>query len=395
MSNPSSLRQYSSPMSFPSSNGGSGLSSKHEEDLINAYEAEEERIINVLSRKLERLREEKVNLENALEAESESHVIRLSRELSSLRLLQQQQQQNGDGAGPSTSSRGGDASERPAVHAPGFTDPRFPGYETMLEAIRRENENLRNRLVDTERAFIRVTRLNEIYREELIEHRRRLGLSVDSLIGLHSSSQDPLSQPTHRRESGTSSPASSAIPLPHRTTPAPVPIAGLPIPRPPSQTHTHRPSASLSDSSTPLTVSPSSLPSSPFSPGQSGMGLTGAPSSYLTQYTTPPSSTSPLVHLPFPHAPPSLSYPSVPPPSLSSSLGSPVMMFQPIPPSPTVPLSRRSSTSQAQSANARRMSTERGARVAETGSLRDRRQSGTAGAGSGSSSGTGARNPVT
>lgn len=30
-------------------------SSKREEDLINAYEAEEERIINVLSRKLEQV----------------------------------------------------------------------------------------------------------------------------------------------------------------------------------------------------------------------------------------------------------------------------------------------------------------------------------------------------
>jgi hypothetical protein len=38
------------------SSAGSGTSSKREEDLINAYEAEEERIINVLSRKLEKVR---------------------------------------------------------------------------------------------------------------------------------------------------------------------------------------------------------------------------------------------------------------------------------------------------------------------------------------------------
>jgi hypothetical protein len=38
------------------SSASSGSSSKREEDLINAYEAEEERIINVLSRKLERVR---------------------------------------------------------------------------------------------------------------------------------------------------------------------------------------------------------------------------------------------------------------------------------------------------------------------------------------------------
>jgi hypothetical protein len=32
-----------------------GSSSKREEDLINAYEAEEEKIINLLSRKLEKV----------------------------------------------------------------------------------------------------------------------------------------------------------------------------------------------------------------------------------------------------------------------------------------------------------------------------------------------------
>jgi hypothetical protein len=38
------------------SSASSASSSKREEDLINAYEAEEERIINVLSRKLEKVR---------------------------------------------------------------------------------------------------------------------------------------------------------------------------------------------------------------------------------------------------------------------------------------------------------------------------------------------------
>lgn len=53
-------------------------------------------------------------------------------------------------------------------------DPGDPSAETMLEAMRRENEQLRNRLVDTERDYIRISRLNEIYREELIQHRRRV-----------------------------------------------------------------------------------------------------------------------------------------------------------------------------------------------------------------------------
>ena len=53
-------------------------------------------------------------------------------------------------------------------------DPTSPSAETMFEAIRRENEQLRNRLAETERDNIRMKRLNEIYREELIEHRRRV-----------------------------------------------------------------------------------------------------------------------------------------------------------------------------------------------------------------------------
>lgn len=49
-----------------------------------------------------------------------------------------------------------------------------PNAEIMLEAMRRENEQLRARLVDTERDYIRIARLNEVYREELIDHRRRV-----------------------------------------------------------------------------------------------------------------------------------------------------------------------------------------------------------------------------
>lgn len=56
----------------------------------------------------------------------------------------------------------------------GYRNPAQPTTEMMLEAMRRENEQLRSRLVDTERDYIRVTRLNETYREELIEHRRRV-----------------------------------------------------------------------------------------------------------------------------------------------------------------------------------------------------------------------------
>lgn len=248
-----------------------------------------------------------------------------------------------------------------------------------------------------------MSRLNEVYREELIEHRRRvssrsfnfdststqitlwrllqLGLSVDNLIGMSSVAHSPaesLSQPLHLRSSSAIFLHSSSIPSvssspdfgapywPNRAIGAtPIPInnhvnsatnasVGLPIPR---STHTHsqqhRVFASTVSSSE--TTSPSSsLPPSPF-PSYSPLNAHTYTSSYQTQMTTPPSSTSPLpAAFAFQTIQQPLSHPSVPPPSLSSSLGS-----------PTVSLSRRNSVGQ----GARRMSIERGGRVAETGSL--------------------------
>ena len=49
-----------------------------------------------------------------------------------------------------------------------------PTSDMILDALRRENEALRSRLVETEQDFIRISRLNEVYREELIQHRRRV-----------------------------------------------------------------------------------------------------------------------------------------------------------------------------------------------------------------------------
>ncbi|TFY77774.1 hypothetical protein EWM64_g6236, partial [Hericium alpestre] len=265
-----------------SASSSSTKSSKREEDLINAYEAEEERIINVLSRKLERLQEEKIELENVLEAESESHVNRLSRELSALRMAQQQQQASPEAQGNGISN-GTNGDRSSPVSRASTADPLTPSSDIMLDAMRRENEQLRNRLVDTERDYIRISRLNEIYREELIDYRRRvrlgdsssvgvltspqLGLPVDNLIGL-SSSLEPYSQPTHRRSMSSSSPTSSsasiALPLPTHGALRPGPSPSVPIPRPPSQIH--RPVNNTSESTTPISHSPSSSESPYFSP---------------------------------------------------------------------------------------------------------------------------------
>lgn len=122
-----------------------------------------------------------------LEAESESHVNRLSRELTALRiqqqqlqLQQQQQQANGNGSGPPEALAGPSGSNSHSASGSALqaylngASPRLPTAEVMLDAMRRENEELRSRLAETEQAYIRASRMNDIYREELIEHRRKV-----------------------------------------------------------------------------------------------------------------------------------------------------------------------------------------------------------------------------
>lgn len=229
----------------------------------------------------------------------------------------------------------------------------------------------------------------------------QLGLSVDNLVGLTPS--EPFSQPMHRRStSGLSSPSTSvgypAIRSATATHAVPIPSHGVPIPRPSSSIH--RPLNNTSETTTPLSHSPSSVDSPspfPFSPALSAHVPAG--SSVLsngTQLTTPPSSSSAQsggVGAPYAvsgvHA---LTYPSVPPPSLSSSYGSPVVSYFPQREgSPT--LSRRGSGARGRGggvtgvemgagsglgtgtawgngrSGSRRDSVERGARIAETGSL--------------------------
>lgn len=114
------------------------------------------------------LREEKISLENVLEAESESHVNRLNRELSLLRMRQR------SGADESDNTQQQPQQHQTSQEILSGLDPNFTSAENILEAMRKENESLRNRLVDTERDYVRIARLNEIYREELIDHRRRV-----------------------------------------------------------------------------------------------------------------------------------------------------------------------------------------------------------------------------
>ncbi|KAG8719965.1 hypothetical protein FRC09_010333 [Ceratobasidium sp. 395] len=354
---------------------------RHDEELINAYEAEEERITNVLCRKLEQLREEKLALENTLEAESESQVNRLTRQISQLQAQLS--------AFSSTSNRRT------------YTDhgPEPPQPAMLIEAMRLENAQLRTRVADLERDFLRVSRINDVYRQELLEHRRKfdkqLGLPYESLIGLaaasasqsvSSSPAEPFSpQPHHRRvpvtstntgRSGYGASSSHAGPSGSGsgTGQTRTGTSAVPIPRVQSQTRIHPETLALtappsSDSTPPSSPSYSLSPTAPLAHSSFFPG----PSSHMTTLTTPASNPLPTPLAPTtPLSPPSastsnglaraltelasahaqragLSYPSVPPPSLASSLGSgsPVVATLRVPP------------------NSRRQST-----VAETGSLR-------------------------
>lgn len=197
---------------------------------------------------------------------------------------------------------------------------------------------------------------------------------MDNLIGL--SSTDPYSQPTHRRStsashSNTSSPGTSVVQGPRHT-------HSVPIPRPASQIH--RPGNRNSDgNSTPLSHSPSSSESPfPFSP----LTHTHSIVSPNTNATSPPSSYSfNNANIGIPSR--TLTYPSVPPPSLSSSFGSPAVSYHMH--SPVESLSRRDSGARRSvdwrvpghsEERSRRNSVERGARVAETGTLIPRSRAG-------------------
>jgi hypothetical protein len=213
----------------------------------------------------------------------------------------------------------------------------------------------------------------------------KLGLPVDNLIGL--SSLDPYAQPTHRRSnasSSASSPSTSVLPLPTHVSRA---AHGVPIPRQHSQIH-RLPSF---DRTTPPSHSPSSSESPfPLSPVASVN-----PASHMsnhTNLTTPPSVSSLSSNLAVFATPArGLSYPSVPPPSLSSSFGSPTIAYPILLPrdpsmSPvgsTGP-SRRNSNARrgnfehrvVEPGHMRRGSVERGARIAETGTLVPRSRAG-------------------
>lgn len=110
-----------------------------------------------------------------LEAESESLVLRLQRQLS---LLMHQQQQSSQPAPPVSGNATPAPSPSSAPGGPNLNalltnvDPLHPSPNTLIDVLKTENSNLRNRLVDTEREYIKTSRQSEVrsYPEEAFLH---------------------------------------------------------------------------------------------------------------------------------------------------------------------------------------------------------------------------------
>ena len=203
-------------------------------------------------------------------------------------------------------------------------------------------------------------------------------MPTESLISLDAAADGDIAPYRHHRRTPSGSPNSAILALPPSSRRPPSQGVPIPLPRTASSSSHQYSSRTVSQddnlsTSSSITHSPTSTDSPyTFSPINSA---SLNPASYLsnaTNLTTPASSTS--LHsnppLPYPMQAPQLSYPSVPPPSLSSSLGSPIIPFHS--PSVTSPdpldltsLNRRNSNT----AHRRRGSSS--ARVVETGSLKD------------------------
>lgn len=118
--------------------------------------------------------------------EQEALVNRLQRRLSEL--LSQQQSQQPLGLGSSTSASypgspiGQDTSSPiPSANLAAYfsnSDPANPSTATLLDALHSENTLLREQLADAENTAQEVERINEMYRQELLQLRERAGLDI-------------------------------------------------------------------------------------------------------------------------------------------------------------------------------------------------------------------------
>ncbi|KAK9899494.1 hypothetical protein P389DRAFT_207164 [Cystobasidium minutum MCA 4210] len=394
-------------------------SQQEKQDMLNAMEAEEEALVNHLSRKLEKLRAEKVELESTLEMEQEALVNRLQRRLSELLSQQQFQQTLGLSSSTSASYPGSptapDTSVSP-IPGPNIAsyfsnpDPVNPSPATLLDALHSENTALREQLAEAESITQQVERINEMYRRELLQLREKAGLDTSDIAA-------PPSLPAPKvREAGPRAGVLGSSSGLNGAGAGAIRIPGVPQ-SPPGRTRSmskssYSPSISSALSmGTPYSASPAThvttpstsytTPQAPAStPVSNAAGLVSgfSSSSASTPYGSMSSSTSSVDTNSAFTAP---SY-RVPPPSMASSLGAGeavsseapgtavpytarMMASTPIQERPESSLSSRSASPQSlrrvdnyspESLQRRLSNSRQGARVAETGFLKKRTPSG-------------------
>jgi len=412
-------------------------SSDEQSRLINALEAEEEALVNSLSRKLEKLRAEKVELESTLEMEQEQLVNRLQRQLSQLLASQNQQQQ---GLTPATASSSTAPTSLPS--SPGVnelpldalsnlghyssspiprsdltpllstSDPSHPPPTIVLEALQTENNSLRNRLAD-------ASKMSEMYRQELIDLRARAGIDIADLVNAGNSSlgnnyegyssamgagqgdSTSSANRSRRDRDNVGRPGGGGLPS-NITNGSSIRIPG--VSNSPPLAFRHSRSVSFSKSSyspSPSITSALVSPSTPFSSASPATNTTTPSTSYSTPLapnstpisnfvSLPSSASSSLSSTPYGSVPSSgiggsggNSTYTVPPPSLASSLGGDSLLLSSHPPPhmlsahslSTSPVGETTMIYPGNSLQRRLSNSRHGARVAETGILKRRSSS--------------------
>jgi len=259
----------------------SGLK-KEKGELLVQVEQEEEYLTNTLQKKLTQLQKEKIDMENALEQEQEFIVNKLQKQLDSLRI---QQAANGGTPSPLSSSIG--SSAQPIVpsspnprkgvlsHSPSNTEfaTGVGGINLgMVEMLRAENVSWRSRVAECEKEYLSKYNQCNRYKAELIELRKKLGMSVDDLAGEESI-------PAFMTGSGTRTPrrsasSSSQLSISSDKSSSTHPIGGLGFGLPPPALDSNRSgSSSAAMASSPSAVEHSYFPLQGVSTG--GTGVTG------------------------------------------------------------------------------------------------------------------------
>jgi len=347
--------------------------------------------------------------------EQEALVNRLQRRLSELLSQQQFQQTLGLNSSTSTSYPGSPVAQDASSPIPNAnfaayfsnSDPANPSTATLLDALHSENTLLREQLADAESTTQQVERINEMYRQELLQLRERAGLDIADIA------VPPVLSAPRVREAGpragniSARPETGAIGIPGMPQSPPVHARSI-------SKSSYSPSISSALSmGTPYSASPgthATTPSTsyttPHAPASTPVnyssalaGSRNAISSASTPYGSISSSTS-STDTSGPLTAPTY---RVPPPSMASSLGAGdssasgeplgtaipmtarMLASSPIPEISESGVSSRSESPQSLRTNdnyspqslQRRLSNSRqGARVAETGFLKKRTPSG-------------------